>query len=236
MKLIELFLRGGLVMWPILLCSMIAVAVIIEKFFVLQKAKLDPKQLMMKIRTALSRNDIVSAVDVCSRVQAPVANILKKGILKYKEGHTATKEAIEIAGREEIFQLEKRLGVLANIAGVAPMLGFLGTVTGMIAAFQAIESVGGNVNPSTLAGGIWEAMLTTAAGLIVGIPALGFYNYFVGKVGRFIHEIEASTEEFLDLVKNGNSENIISEHQEKNSAPKRTVFSDDDIFEQKNDD
>ncbi len=233
MNFLELFLKGGMVMWPILLCSVIALAVIFEKFFVLRKAKVDPKQLMTKIRSALSRSDIVSAVDACAKVKAPVANILKKGVLQYKNGHLAIREAIEQAGREEIFHLEKRLGLLANIAGLAPMLGFLGTVTGMIAAFQAIEQLGGNVNPSVLASGIWEAMLTTAFGLFVGIPALGFYNHFVGRVGRFVFEIESSTEDFLDFVKNGGEEMIGT--TKKSDAPLRTVFADDEFFEPKND-
>lgn len=239
MSLLELFLRGGIVMWPILLCSLLAGVVIIEKYIVLRKAKVDPKPLMLKIRSALSRNDIVGAVDACSHVHAPVANILKKGIVKYNDGHEAVKEAIQNAGKEEIFQLEKRLGLLANLAGIAPMLGFLGTVTGMIAAFRVIEQLGGNVNPSNLAGGIWEAMLTTAFGLIVGIPALGFYNYFVGWVGRFVFEIETSTEEFLDFMKSSPVEEPMpapARKQSASSAAAHTVFSEeDDFFEPKND-
>lgn len=237
MNLLELFLKGGLVMWPILLCSLVTVAVIVEKYVTLARSKVDPKQLMMKIRSSLSRNDVVSAVEACSRIKAPVSNILKSGVLNYKHGAQAVKEAIEVAGKEEIFFLEKRLSVLANMAGIAPMLGFLGTVTGMIAAFKTIESLGGNVNPSVLAGGIWEAMLTTAFGLLVGIPALYFYNYFVAKVKRFVFEIENSAEEFLALVKTGQFEEdapAVMSKSAKESGPKRTVFADDDYFEPKN--
>lgn len=236
MNLLELFLKGGLVMWPILICSMVTVAVIVEKYVTLSRAKVDPKQLMMKIRSALSHNDVVSAVEACSKVKAPVSNILKHGVVNYKQGEQSVKEAIELAGKEEIFHLEKRLSVLANMAGIAPMLGFLGTVTGMISAFQTIERLGGNVNPSVLAGGIWEAMLTTAFGLLVGIPALYFYNYFVSRVNRFIYEIENSAEEFLSLVKNGHfeEEKKSPAKQEKTGGPKRTVFADDDYFEPKN--
>lgn len=237
--MLELFNKGGLVMWPILLCSLVTVAVIIEKYIVLQKAKYDAKQLMVKIRSALSRNDISGAVDVCSKVQAPIANILKSGIIHYKQGMQSVKDAIELAGKEEIFHLEKRLAVLANMAGIAPMLGFLGTVTGMIAAFQTIQQLGGNVNPGILAGGIWEAMLTTAFGLLVGIPALYFYNFFVSKVNRFVFEIETSVEEFLSLMRNGiEDENdspaaVETSSEKKSSKPKRTVFADDDFFEPK---
>ncbi len=236
MNLLELFLKGGLVMWPILLCSLITVAVIIEKYIMLSKSNIDPKQLMMKIRSSLSRNDIPAAVDACSKIKAPVANILKHGVINYKYGQQAVKEAIELAGKEEIFHLEKRLSVLANMAGTAPMLGFLGTVTGMIAVFHTIEQLGGNVNPSILAAGIWEAMLTTAFGLIVGIPALYFYNYFVAKVNRFVFEIENSAEEFMSLMKTGqlDDDGSVSENKkEKKSSPTRTIFSDDDYFEPK---
>ncbi len=238
MNLLELFMKGGLVMWPILLCSLITVAVIVEKYIVLLKSKVDPKQLMMKIRSSLSRNDVVSAVDACSKVKAPVANILKHGIINYKYGHQAVKDAIELAGKEEIFHLEKRLSVLANMAGTAPMLGFLGTVTGMITVFHTIEQLSGNVNPSILAAGIWEAMLTTAFGLLVGIPALYFYNYFVAKVNRFVFEIENSAEEFLNLMKTGQLEDDGSgseKRAERKSSPSRTVFADDEYFEPKSD-
>lgn len=236
MNLLELFLKGGLVMWPILLCSLITVAVIIEKYILLSRSNVDPKQLMVKIRSALSRNDIMSAVDACTKIKAPVSNILKHGIVNYKHGHQAVKEAIELAGKEEIFHLEKRLSVLANMAGTAPMLGFLGTVVGMITVFHTIEQLGGNVNPSILAGGIWEAMLTTAFGLLVGIPALYFYNYFVAKVNRFVFEIENSAEEFLSLMKSGQMEEdggTVEKKSDRKLSPTRTVFSDDEYFEPK---
>jgi biopolymer transport protein ExbB len=236
MNLLDLFLKGGLVMWPILLCSLITVAVIIEKYILLSRSNIDPKQLMVKIRSALSRNDVASAVDACTKVKAPVSNILKHGVTNYRHGHQAVKEAIELAGKEEIFHLEKRLSVLANMAGTAPMLGFLGTVTGMIAVFHTIEQLGGNVNPSILAGGIWEAMLTTAFGLLVGIPALYFYNYFVAKVNRFVFEIENSAEEFLALMKTGQMEEdgVVGEQKPAQKAkPARTVFADDEYFEPK---
>ncbi|NUN70598.1 MAG: MotA/TolQ/ExbB proton channel family protein [Bacteroidetes bacterium] len=237
MNLLELFLKGGLVMWPILLCSLITVAVIIEKYIVLSRSNVDPKQLMTKIRSALSRNDVAGAVDACSKVKAPVSNILRHGVMNYRHGQQAVKDAIEVAGKEEIFHLEKRLSVLANMAGTAPMLGFLGTVTGMIAVFHTIEQLGGNVNPSILAGGIWEAMLTTAFGLVVGIPALYFYNYFVAKVNRFVFEIENSAEEFLSLMKTGQMEEETpaadAAKTSQRSKPTRTVFADDEFFEPK---
>lgn len=211
MNLFDLFLKGGIVMWPILLCSIIALAVIIEKYIVISTAKFNPKELLSTIRAALMRGSLDEAEAAASQVKKPIARILTRAISKYNSGLPAIQESIHNAGKEEIFLLEKRLSVLANISGIGPMLGFLGTVTGMIAAFQTIQQLGGNVSPSDLASGIWEAMLTTAFGLIVGIPALGFYNHFVDRVNRIVFEMEKTTEEFLEIVLSGSEPQIETE-------------------------
>lgn len=207
MNLLDLFLKGGVFMYPILFCSLLVIVVVVERFLVLRKAKIDAGQFMLKLRSVLQRGNVMEAVNFCSKTDAPLANILKKGLIKYPEGHyDRIREAIENAGKEEAFKLEDRLGILASLAGISPLLGFLGTVTGMIGAFRTIEQLSGAVNPSDLAGGIWEALLTTAFGLIVGIIAFGFYNYFVNRVGRFVFEMESGSEEFLDLVVSGKLE------------------------------
>ncbi|MEK6649352.1 MAG: MotA/TolQ/ExbB proton channel family protein [Bacteroidota bacterium] len=203
MSLLDLFLRGGVVMWPILLTSVIGAVVIIERWLVLRRAHIDAGQFLLKLRSVLQRGDIMAAVNFCSKTEAPLSNILKRGLTMYPDGHERVREAIENAGKQEAFKLEERLGMLANVAGIAPLLGFLGTVTGMIGTFQTIQSLGGTASPADLAGGIWEALLTTAFGLIVGIPAYGFYNYFVSRVSRFVFEMESGSEEFLDLVRSG---------------------------------
>lgn len=206
MNLLDLFVRGGPFMYPILLCSVLALVVVIERFIVLRRANMDTGQFMLKLRSVLQRNDILAGVTFCSKTEAPIANIMRKGLTVYPEGHERVREAIENAGKEEAFRLEHRLGILANLAGIAPLLGFLGTVTGMIGAFRAIEQLGGAVNPSDLAGGIWEALLTTAFGLMIGIIAYGFYNYFVSNVGRLVFELERASEEFIELVRTGKLE------------------------------
>ncbi len=190
-------------MLPILICSLIAVFIIIERFLVLRSARMDVGQFMMKVRTILHRGDVHGVMSFCSQKESPIAHILKKGIMRHDEGWDKVRESIENQGKIEIYNLEKRLNILATIAGLAPLIGFLGTVTGMILAFMKIESLGGNVNPSDLAGGIWQALLTTAFGLSVGIVAYGFYNYFVSRVARFVHELEMTSTEFLELLKNG---------------------------------
>ncbi|MBI4428232.1 MAG: MotA/TolQ/ExbB proton channel family protein [Ignavibacteriales bacterium] len=206
MNMLDLFLRGGVVMWPILLCSIIGLVVIIERWLVLRKARIDVGQFMLRLRSVLQRGNLQSAIHFCAKTKAPLANIMKKGLTAAPDGHERVREAVENAGKEEAFKLEQRLGMLANIAGIAPLLGFLGTVTGMIGAFRTIEVLSGSATPADLAGGIWEALLTTAFGLIVGIPAYGLYNYFVSRVGRFVFEMESASEEFLELVRSGKME------------------------------
>jgi biopolymer transport protein ExbB len=200
MNLLETFVKGGVIMYPILLCSLVALAIVIERELTLRKARLDVGQFMMKVKSIFHKGDVTAVLTFCSQKDAPIANIIRRGILKHDQGDEKVRQAVEDAGREEIYHLEKRLPILASIAGIAPMLGFLGTVTGMISAFQQIQSLAGNVNPADLAGGIWEALVTTAFGLIVGIPAYAAYNHFVTRVARFVHEMEVTTTEFLDLL------------------------------------
>ncbi len=231
MNILEFFLKGGIVMWPILFCSLLAVAIIIERFMVLRKAKFDAKPLMLKLRSALSRNDLVGALNACAQSNASVPSVLRKGIAGAEGGHEAVRKIIESAGKEEVNRLETHLGILANIAGIGPMLGFLGTVVGMINAFRTIEMLGGNVNSGNLAGGIWEAMLSSASGLIVGIPALGFYNYFVGRVSQITFSLEAATDEFLGYLKPSvPSATEPSPHPVNKEQRVKKVFSEEDEF------
>ena len=232
MNLLSLFFRGGIVMWPILFCSVVGLVILIEKYLVLRKAKVNVDQFMLKLKGILRRGDVRGAIGFCSGINVPLANILKKGLLNFDQGEEKVKEAIETAGKEEIYRLERHLAILATIAGVAPLLGFLGTVTGMIAAFRVIESMGGIVNPSDLAAGIWEALLTTAFGLMVGIPAYGFYNYFLTRVNRFVFEIENSSTEFLSLTRSGKlDEGEVLTRRE--FAESNTALTSDEYFVQK---
>jgi biopolymer transport protein ExbB len=200
MNLLSIFLKGGYLMWPILLCSIIALTVIIDRYIVLRKTKINIPAFTVRIRGLIKKKDISGAISHCMEEKSPVANIIRKGLKKYRLGHERVKEAIENAGRQEISKLEKGLSVLATIAGIAPLLGFLGTVTGMIQAFMRIEDLAGSANPSDLAGGIWEALITTAFGLIVGIPALAFYNYFLSSVKRIVGDTETVANDVVDVM------------------------------------
>ncbi len=200
MDLFSIFLKGGFIMWLILVCSIIGLMVIIDRFIVLRKAKINIPAFMVRIRGFIKKRDISGAISHCMQENSPVSNIIRKGLKKYKLGHERVQEAIENAGRQEVSKLEKGLPVLATVAGIAPLLGFLGTVTGMITAFMTIQDLQGSANPSDLAGGIWEALITTAFGLIVGIPALAFYNYFLNAVKKLVGDMETVANDVVDII------------------------------------
>lgn len=207
--MLDWLVKGGPIMIPILLCSVFALAIIIERFIYLQKAKIDTKKFMDDISTSLKRNRIMEAIDLCEQTPGPVANILKAGILKHDRTRHEIREAIEDRGLHEIPKLEKNIGLLATIAHISPLLGLLGTVTGMVRAFQIVQEKATTLHPVTpgdLAGGIWEALITTVAGLIVAIPALAAYNYFVSRVNNFILEIETSATDLINILSEKRSE------------------------------
>jgi len=208
MNLVEIFLNGGLVMWPILFCSVVALAVAIDRFLVLRRAKINLPAFLVRIRGFIKDKDMSGAASFCLREKSPIANMVRKGLKKFGMGHERVKEAIENAGRQEVSKLEKGLAILATVAGVAPLLGFLGTVTGMIQAFMRIEDLAGAASPSDLAGGIWEALLTTAFGLIVGIPAYVAYNYFLSWITRFVADMETVANDVVDTMQDTSKEAI----------------------------
>lgn len=200
MNLLSILAKGGWLMIAIGLFSVIALGIFIERLLVLRKSQINLNAFLIKLRQHVSNRDIPGALMLCARTPGPIANVLESGIKKYDQSREEIKEAIESAGRAEIYQLEKGFGALATIAGVAPLTGFLGTVTGMIQAFMRIQELGGNVNATVLAGGIWEALVTTAAGLVVGILTLLGYNYLVSRVQRFVFELEVSSTNLLELL------------------------------------
>lgn len=236
MSLLEMFFKGGVIMYPILLCSVVMVYVAIERYLTLRKAQLDVGQFMMKVRSLFQRGEASAVLAFCSQKDAPIANIIRRGVMKHDQGDQKVREAVEDAGKEEVYHLEKRISWLASIAGIAPMLGFLGTVTGMVAAFQQIQSLGGTVSPGDLAGGIWEALITTVFGLVVGIPAYALHNYFVTRVARFVHEMEVTSSELLDLLERKAGEPLPVQRKAQQAPVAEEsvlVFDDDEYFRKK---
>ena len=195
--------KGGPLMYLIILCSIVALAVVIERLYHLHRARIDSDKFMESISNTLRRNRVMEAIDLCEKTPGPVAHIIKAGILKHDRSRTEIKEAIEDAGICEVPRLEKNLGALATIAHISPLLGLLGTVTGMVRAFQIIQEKATSlhlVSPGDLAGGIWEALITTAAGLIVAIPTFVAYNYLVSRVKGFILEMERTTTDLINIL------------------------------------
>lgn len=199
----EIVFKGGPLMILIILSSVIAVAVVIERLWHLRRAQINTGEFMETISGILKRNKILDAIDMCNATPGPIAHILKAGILKHDRTRAEIKEAIEDAGLHEVPRLEKNLSALATIAHIAPLLGLLGTVTGMVRAFQVIEQKATAivpVNPGDLAGGIWEALITTVAGLTVAIPTYVAYNFLVSKVEGFVLEMEKSATDLINIL------------------------------------
>ncbi len=203
MGLWEVIQKGGPVMYPIIFCSVLSLAVVLERIYHLYRAKIDTREFMDQIANILRRNRIKEAIQTCDATPGPIAHILKAGIMKHGRPKQEIKEAIEDAALHEIPRLERNLGILATVAHIAPLLGLLGTVTGMVRCFQMISEKSASfnsVNPTDLAGGIWEALLTTVAGLVVAIPTFVAYNYLVSRVDGFVLDMERSATELVNLL------------------------------------
>lgn len=199
----ELVQKGGPMMYPIIIASILAFGVVLERVYHLNKARIDAGKFMDGIINVLKRNKIIEAIEICNSTPGPIAHIVKAGILKHDRSKPEIREAVEEAARLEIPRMEKHLPVLATIAHVAPLLGLVGTVTGMIKSFQVIQQKAAAmvpVNPGDLAGGIWEALLATLAGLAVAIPTYVAYNYLVSQVDNLVYDMETSVTDLVNLL------------------------------------
>lgn len=197
---IELVLNGGIIMIPIALLLIVALYLAIERWLTIRKAGRIDRDFMANIKDMVASGNVTGAKNLCQRTSTPVARMIEKGISRIGNPMKNIEVAIENTGKLEIYKLEKGLPTIATISGAAPMLGFLGTVTGMINAFFDMASAGNNIEINTLAGGIYEALVTTVAGLVVGIIAYMAYNLLTASIERVIHRMEASAVEFLDLL------------------------------------
>jgi len=199
----EMMQKGGAIMYPIILCSIIAFGIILERLYYFRKIRIDAVSFMNNIESALKRNKIAESVKICEDTEGPIAAIVKAGLLKHDRPRQEIREAIEDAGHQEIPRLEGRIKVLATIAHISPLLGLLGTVVGMAKAFQVIQMKTAAFNPVSsgdLAGGVWQALLTTALGLIVAIPAIVAYHYLAAKVQDFVLDMERSATELINML------------------------------------
>lgn len=197
---LSLAVKGGWVMIPILILSVIAVYIFIERFYAIKKAQRIDINFMNRIRDYIMDGKIDAARKLCETTDNPVAHMIEKGISRIGRPLNDITTAVENVGRLEIYKLEEGLPALASVAGGAPMLGFFGTVIGMVQAFMEMAAAGNNINISLLSSGIYTALITTVAGLMVGIPTYFAYNYLVARIEKVVNNLEASTTEFMDLL------------------------------------
>ena len=196
----QMALNGGWLMIPLALLSILAIYIFAERYMVIRKASKDAPYFMDRIREFLLDGKRDAAIKVCKQTRAPYAAMIEKGIMRIGRPAADIQSAIENVGNLQIAQMEKGFTMLATISSGAPMIGFLGTVTGMIRAFYDMANAGNNADITLLSSGIYQALTTTVAGLIVGIIAMFAYNYLVGKLDKVVNEMEAKTLEFMDLI------------------------------------
>lgn len=196
----NLAMEGGFMMVPILILSILAIYFFFERLMIINQANQSPEQFMNRVKESVLKGDINGAKFLCAQQDSPVSRMIQKGLSRIGSPLKNIEASIENVGKLEIFKLEKNLSSLATIAGAAPMMGFLGTVIGMVEAFIAIAQEEGSVSPKLLSSGIYTAMITTVAGLIVGIMAYLAYNFLVTRVQKVIHKMEYTSIEFIDLL------------------------------------
>jgi biopolymer transport protein ExbB len=196
---LELLQAGGWLMWPILACSVIAMAIVVERLWAYRSRKVLPSNLVAQIWQLHQKQELTPAHVATVRKSSPLGRILAAGLVNLQHPREVMKEAIEEEGRQVVHELERYLNTLGTIANISPLLGLLGTVIGMIKVFAAITSAGVG-NPAVLAGGISEALITTAAGLSVAIPAVIFHRYLSGKVDRIVVRMEEQALKMVEVM------------------------------------
>ncbi|GBD92804.1 biopolymer transport protein ExbB [bacterium BMS3Abin05] len=197
--MIEYFLKGGIFMYPILFFFIFGLAIVIERFWTLTRASVNTRKFMERIKAALDEGGIQKAQEVCEETRGPIASIFHAGLMRSNKGIDQVEKAIMNAGSIEMAFLEKGLIWLATVISIAPMLGFTGTVQGMVVAFNAIAAAN-NISPAIVATGIGVALLTTLFGLVVAIIIQFFHNYFISRIDHIIIEMEESSTEFIDAL------------------------------------
>ncbi len=196
----ELTLKGGWIMVPLALLSVIAIYIFVERFLIITRATKTEANFMNNIRDFIHEGKIDSAVALCKSTQGPLARMIEKGVARIGKPLNDINAAIENVGKLEVSKLEKNIATLATVAGAAPMIGFLGTVMGMVKAFYDMAMAGNNIDIALLSTGIYQAMITTIAGLIVGIIAYICYNILVARIEKVIFLLEARATEFMDVL------------------------------------
>ena len=197
--MVKLFLDGGEFMWPILALLVVGLAFVIERFWTLTRASVNTRKFLSKIRVALEEGGVKAATEECEKTPGPVASIFHAGLSRANKGVTFVEKAITTAGSLEMAFLERGMVVLSTVIVLAPMLGFTGTVWGMVGAFDSIKKAN-DISPAIVAGGISQALLTTLFGLIVAMIIQVFNNYFTSRIDKLIIDMEESSVELIEAL------------------------------------
>src|SRR5436190_17286821 len=195
-----LLAKGGLMLWLLLLISAVAVVVFIERFLHCHRAQINSIQFLNGVRNVLKRDNVVEALSICDATPGPVARLVKTAILNRDRGREGVRDSLEEAGLLEVPRLEDKLNLLATVAQIAPLMGLLGTVLGFMRMFLQLQREGTFATPDRLAGGIWGALISMAAGLAVAIPTYAGYNYLVNRVNSIVLDMEKASTEILNIV------------------------------------
>lgn len=197
--MVDYFIKGGSFMWPILFALVLGIMFSLERFWTLMRASINARKFTKSIGEALDDGGTEKAIEICANTRGPIANVVHSGLIRTGRGIEAVEKAIMSSGTIEMAFLEKNLVWLATVVSLAPMLGFLGTVSGMVGAFDSIAKAD-DISPSLVAGGISEALLTTMFGLIVAIIVQFTHNFFVARIDKIVADMEESTQEVVDLL------------------------------------
>jgi len=198
--MLDAFFKGGPVMYPILACSILSLAVVIERLIVLLRRNVDPDELLEDVKYAVEAGRIIEGVQIAKRSRSPISNLIVAALTNIGKSRSEIEEIVQAAGDQEVRRLEKNMAVLELIVTVAPMLGLLGTVIGIIKSFNVFGMTGGLADPAILGIGIAEALITTAAGLIVAIPTQAMYTYLSGLIDRNIAVMNRKSLEIVSLA------------------------------------
>ena len=198
--MIDYIQKGGLLMWPILVCSIISIAVFAERLLYFHRASIDVGEFLKGLANLIQRRNFAEALHESAGTPGPIARVIHAAIIRHDAPRSELREIVQEAGQLEVPKLERYLGVLATLAFLAPLLGLLGTVTGIIDAFGTISSHGGYATVTELSGGIYKSLLTTAAGLVVATPTFVAYSYLSSRVNALMHEIERAGIEMVHLL------------------------------------
>lgn len=216
--MIDYIQKGGLLMWPILICSIISIAVFAERLFYLHRATIHIGEFLQGLANLIQRRNFAEALHECAGTPGPVARVIHAAIIRHDAPRAELREIVQEAGQLEVPKLERFLGVLATLAYLTPLLGLLGTVTGMIDAFGTLNANGGYATVTELSGGIYKSLLTTAAGLVVATPTFVAYSYLSSRVNAMMHEMERAGIEVVHMLSDRQPASDIITFQNPTSA------------------